>query len=110
MKVLTHRPLPSRVMLMSTGSGIFAGSPMVPTSFATHSLPSCFTSQSFEVSAVAVIAQLSFGLSDQRISSGAPGTLKTLVGFIALRSHATRVAPNFFIASASPISSPIGRM
>ena len=73
-------------------------------------MPSCFTSQSFEVSAAAVIAQLSLGLSDQRISSGAPGTLNTLVGFIAFRSHTTMVVPNFFIASASPMSCPIGRM
>ena len=62
------------------------------------------------MSAAAVIAQLSLGLSDQRISSGAPGTLNTLVGFIAFRSHATMVLPKFFIASPSLISCPIGRM
>ena len=111
MKVFTHRPLPSAVMLMSTGSGIFAGSPIVPTSFAAHSpFASCFTSQSFEVSAAAVIAQLSPGFSDQRISSGAPGTASTCVGFIAFRSHTTIVLPKFFIASASLMSSPRGRM
>ena len=111
MKVLTHRPLPSRVMLMSTGSGICEGSPIVPTSFALHSpLASCLTSQSFDVSAAAVIAQLSFGLSDQRISSGAPGTESTFWGFNAFRSHTTMVLPKFFIASASLISSPSGRI
>ena len=67
-------------------------------------------SQSFEVSAAAVIAQLSPGLSDQRISSGAPGTLKTFFGFIAFRSHTTIVLPKCFIASASLMSSPSGRM
>ena len=98
-------------MLMSTGSGILAGSPMVPTSLACHSpLASGLTSQSLEVSAAAVIAQLSPDLSDQRISSGAPGTLKTFFGFIALRSHTTIVLPNFFIASASFTRSPSGRM
>src|SRR5712671_2277606 len=102
MNVLTQRPLPSRVMLMSTGSGILDGSPMVATSFAVHwPFASCLTSHSFEVSAAAVIAQLSFGLSDQRISSGAPGTANTLVGFIVFRFHSTMLLPNFFIASAS---------
>src|SRR6266480_7918311 len=97
MKVLTHSPLPSRVMLMSTGSGILDGSPMVATSFAAHwPFASCLTSHSFEVSAAAVMAQLSFGLSDQRISSGAPGTLNTFVGFIAFRSQTTMLLPKFF--------------
>ncbi|MNC93933.1 hypothetical protein D3C83_106710 [compost metagenome] len=68
------------------------------------------TSQSFEVSAVAVIAQLSLGLSDQRISSGAPGTASTFVGLIAFRSHTTMVLPNFFMASPSLMGSPSGRM
>ena len=110
MKVLTHSPLPSRVMLMSTGSGILAGSPMVPTSLACQSPLTSLTSQSLEVSAAAVMAQLSPDLSDQRISSGAPGTLKTFLGFMALRSHITIVLPNFFIASASFTRSPSGRM
>jgi hypothetical protein len=39
---------------------------------------SCLISQSLEVSAVAVTAQLSPSFSDQRISSGAPGTLDDL--------------------------------
>ena len=107
MKVLTHKPLPSAEMLMSTGSGIFAGSPIVATSLACHSpAASCLTSHSFEVSAVAVMAQLSPSFSDQRISSGAPGTLKTFCGFIAFKSQATMVAPKCFMASASPISLP----
>ena len=45
------------------------------------------------MSAAAVMAQLSPALSDQRISSGAPGTLKTFFGFMALRSHTTIVLP-----------------
>ena len=54
MKVLTHRPLPSALMLMSTGSGIFAGSPMVATSLACQRpCASGLMSQIFEVSAVA---------------------------------------------------------
>src|SRR5258708_28496874 len=102
MNVLTQRPLPLRVMLMSTGSGILDGSPMVPTSFAIHSpLASCLTSQSFEVSAAAVIAQLSLGLSDQRVSIGAPGTANTLVGLIAFTSQIPMMLTNFFIASPS---------
>src|SRR6267143_7284027 len=101
MNVLTQRPLPSRVMLMSTGSGILAGSPMVATSLACHWPPaSCLTSQILEVSAVAATAQLSRGASDQRISSGAPGTLSTFFAFIALRSQTTIVLPKRFIASA----------
>src|SRR5262245_64575318 len=97
MNVLTQSPVPSLLMLMSTGSGIFEGSPMTPTSLACHSPEaSGLTSQSFEVSADAVIAQLSPSLSDQRISSGAPGTLRTFFGFMALRSHTTIVLPNFF--------------
>ncbi len=67
-------------------------------------------SQIFEVSAAAVTAQLSPALSDQRISSGAPGTLKIFFGFMALRSHATMVPPKFFMASASFTRSPSGRM
>src|SRR5258708_1333257 len=82
MKVLTQRPLPSRVMLISTGNGILAGSPIVATSLACHSpLASCFTSQIFEVSAAAAPAQLSPGFKDQRISSGPPGTLTIFSGF-----------------------------
>src|SRR5260370_40936560 len=101
MKVLTPGRLPSGLLLMSPGRGILDGSPMVPTSFAAHwPFASCLTSHSFEVSAAAVIAQLSFGLSDQRISSGAPGTANTLVGFIVFRVHSTMLLPNFFIASA----------
>ena len=69
-------------------------------------LASCLISQIFEVSAVAVTAQLSPCLSDQRISSGAPGTLRILVGFIALRSHTTIVLPKRFIASGSFTSFP----
>src|SRR2546426_9383554 len=101
MKVLTHRPLPSRVMLMSTGRGILDGSPMVPTSLAAHwPFASCLTSHSFEVSAAAVIAQLSFGLSDQRISSGAPGTGSTLVGFIVFRDRkSTRLNSSHLVIS-----------
>ncbi len=107
MKVLTQRPLPSAVMLMSTGSGIFAGSPMVATSFAIHSPPaSCFTSQIFDVSAVATTAQLSPSLSDQRISSGEPGTLNTVFGVIAFRSHRTIEVPKRFMASPSCTSLP----
>ena len=50
-------------MLMSTGSGILDGSPMVATSFACHSpAASCLMSQILEVSAVAVTAQLSPGV------------------------------------------------
>ncbi len=61
---------------------------MVATSLACHSpAASGLMSQSFEVSAVAVIAQLSPSFSDQRISSGAPGTARTFLGVIALRSH-----------------------
>src|SRR5437764_14377623 len=102
MKVLTHRPLPSRVMLMSTGKGILAGSPIVATSFACHSpLASCFTSQILEVSAVAATAQLSPGFKDQRISSGATGTVKTFCGFMAFKSHSTMVLPKSFIACGS---------
>ena len=87
-------------MLMSTGNGIFDGSPIVATSFACHSpLLSCLMSQILEVSAVAATAQLSTELSYQRISNGAPGTLKIFFGFIALRSHSTMVPPNRFIAS-----------
>ena len=97
-------------MLMSTGRGIFVGSPMVPTSLACHAPLSSLTSQSFDVSAAAVIAQLSPGFGDQRISSGAPGTLKTLVGFIVFRSHDAMLLPNFFIASPSFTRSPSGRM
>jgi hypothetical protein len=33
MKVLTQSPLPSAVIEMSTGSGIFSGSPIVPTCY-----------------------------------------------------------------------------
>jgi hypothetical protein len=63
-----------------------------------------------DVSAAAVTAQLSAGASDQRISSGAPGTLKIFVGFMAFRSHAAMVAPKRFMASASCTSSPSGLM
>ena len=52
------------------------------------------------------MAQLSPSLSDQRISSGAPGTLKIFCGFIAFTSHATMVLPKRFIASPSFISLP----
>ena len=96
---------------MSTGSGIFVGSPMVATSLAFHwPLASGRTSQSFEVRAAAVTAQLSPGFNDQRISSGAPGTCMTVFGFIAFRSQATIVFPKRFIASASLMSSPSGLM
>ncbi len=58
MKVFTHRPFASAVIEMSTGSGIFAGSPMAATSFAAHfPCASRLISQSCEVSAVAVMAQ-----------------------------------------------------
>jgi hypothetical protein len=79
MNVLTQSPLPSARMLMSTGNGIFAGSPMVATSLALHlpSLPGR-TSQSLEVSAAAVTAQSSFFASDQRISRGPPGTARAV--------------------------------
>src|SRR5258708_37420253 len=98
-------------MLISTGSGILDGSPMVPTSFAIHSpLASCLTSQSFEVSAAAVIAQLTLGLSDHRISSGAPGTANTLVGLSALKAQSTMAFPNVFIASPHLTGSPSGPM
>jgi hypothetical protein len=84
---------------------------MVATSLACHSPAlSGLMSQIFEVSAAAVTAQLSPALSDQRISRGAPGTLKTFFGFIALRSHITIVLPKRFIASASFTRSPSGRM
>ena len=112
MKVLTHRLLPSAAIEMSTGSGILAGSPMVATSLACHAPPppaAGLTSHSLEVSAVAVMAQSSPPASDQRISSGAPGTLKICCGRMALRSHITMVAPKFFIASPSLMSSPSGR-
>ena len=111
MNVLTQSPVPSLLMLMSTGSGICVGSPMTATSLACHSPDaSGLISQSFEVSAEAVIAQVSPSLSDQRISSGAPGTLSAFLGFIALRSHTTIVLPKRFIASASLMRSPRGRM
>ena len=111
MKVLTHSPVPSLLMLMSTGNGIFVGSSMTATSFACHSPEaSGLMSQSFEVSAVAVIAQVSPSLSDHRISSGAPGTLRTFFGFIALRSQTAMVFPKRFMASASFTSSPRFRM
>src|ERR1043166_3776741 len=72
MKVLTHSPLPSRAMLISTGSGILAGSPIAPTSFAFHSpWASCLTSQSFEVSAVAVIAQFPYAWKPEPEQVGA---------------------------------------
>src|SRR5438046_8776084 len=107
MEVSTHRALPSRVMLMSTGSGILDGSPMVPTSFAAHWPPaSCLTSHSLEVSAAAVIAQLSFGMSDQRISSGAPGTLNTFAGFIGFSSQTAMVLTQRATAAASLLASP----
>ena len=107
MKVLTHRPLPSALIEMSTGNGIFEGSPMVATSLACHwPAPSCLTSHSLDVNAVAVIAQLSVPASDQRTSSGAPGTSNTLVGFIDFRSHIAIVAPKFFIALPSATSLP----
>ena len=48
--------------------------------------------------------------SDQRISSGAPGTLSTFCGVSAFRSHTTTVLPKCFIASPSPTSSPRLRM
>ena len=55
MNVLTQSPVPSLLMLISTGSGIFAGSPMTATSLACHSPEaSGLTSQSFDVSAEAV--------------------------------------------------------
>ena len=60
--------------------------------------------------AVAVTAQLSPDFNDQRISNGAPGTLKIFFGFIAFKSHITIVLPNNFIASGSLITSPNGRM
>ena len=102
MKVFTHNPLASAVMEMSTGNGTLAGSPIVATSLACHSpLASCLTSHSLEVSAVAVIAQLSVPLSDQRTSSGAPGTLNTFLGCIAFKSHCTMVLPKRFMASGS---------
>lgn len=111
MKVFTHRPLPSARIEMSTGSGVLAGSPIAPTSLACHwPLASFFTSHRREVSAVAVIAQSSFGASDQRISSGAPGTLSTCSGRIAFRFQTTIVLPNCFIAAPSFISVPRGIM
>src|SRR5205807_8987170 len=110
MNVLTHRPLPSALMLMSTGSGIFDGSPMSATACACHwPDASCLTSHSFEVSAEAVTAQLSPCLSDQRISSGAPGTASTFDGFMAFRSHTTIGLPKCFIASGSLMRSPRSR-
>ena len=69
-------------------------------------MASCLISQSFEVRALAVTAQLSPWLRDQRISSGAPGTLKIFVGFIAFKSQSTMVLPKCFIASASFTSLP----
>ena len=111
MKVLTHRLLPSAAIEMSTGSGVFAGSPIGATSRACHSpLASCFISHSFDVSAEAVMAQLSASFSDQRISSGAPGVLSTLVGFMDLKSHTTIVLPNCFMAAGSAISLPRSAM
>ena len=53
------------------------------------------------------IRELGAILADQRISSGAPGTLSTFFGVSALRSQTTMVLPNFFMASASPTSLPI---
>src|SRR5437763_15964336 len=107
MKVLTHRPLPSAVMEMSTGSGTCAGSPIVATSRAAHLPPSAgLMSQSFEVRAAAVTAQFCPAASAQRISSGAPGTLSTWVGGMDFRFHTTTVLPNFFIDSTSLIDYP----
>src|SRR5438094_8726655 len=86
MNVLTQSPVPSLLMLMSTGSGILAGSPMTATSLACHSpAASGLTSQSFEVSAVAVIAQVSPSFHVHRMSSGAPGTVRPLFGLIVFR-------------------------
>ena len=81
-------------MEMSTGSGICAGSPIVATSFAFHS-PSAsgLMSHSLEVSAVAVIAQFWPGASAQRISSGAPGTLR-----ICSRLHRLQVPHHHGVA------------
>ncbi|NTV10368.1 MAG: hypothetical protein HGA47_06285 [Zoogloea sp.] len=60
MNVLIQRPLPSLVIEMSTGNGISAGLPMVPTLWACHSpCMSCAYTQMLEVSAVVVTAQLS---------------------------------------------------
>ncbi len=111
MNVLTHRPLPSAVIEMSTGSGTFAGSPIVPTSLACQRpAASCFTSHSFDVSAVAVIAQFWSEPSAQRISSGAPGTAKICAGSIVLWFHSTIVPPNCAMAFGSLTTSPSSRM
>ena len=58
------------------------------------------------MSAVAVIAQLSPSFSDQRISSGAPGTASTFLGVNALRSQITMVLPKRFMASGLATSLP----
>src|ERR1700730_17870679 len=102
MNVLTQSPLPSAVMEISTGRGILAGSPIVATSFAAQ-VPagSCLISQILDVNAAAVTAQFWPGASAQRISNGAPGTLRTWVGFLLLRSQTTTVEPKRFMASGS---------
>src|SRR5436309_15997849 len=99
MNVLTQSPVPSLLMLMSTGSGICVGSPMTATSLACHSPDaSRLMSQSFEGSAEAVIAQVSPCLIDQLIPIGAPRTLSTFWGFIALRSLDPVVLPQRLLA------------
>jgi len=91
--------LPSAVMEISTGSGICAGLPIVrPPWQPTHRL-ALLMSHSFEVNAAAVIAQFWPGASDQRISNGAPGTLRICVGCMDFRFHTTTVLPKCFIAS-----------
>src|ERR1700751_5101953 len=94
MKVVTHKALASAEIEASTGNGILAGSPIVATSWAFHSLlASWLMSQSFEVRAENVIAQSSPSFSDQRISSGAPGTLKIFSGCMDFKFHRTIVLP-----------------
>src|SRR6202048_285871 len=96
-QVFTHNVFASAEIEASTGIGIVAGSPIVATSLACHSLLALWLiSQSFEVSAEKVIAQSSSSFSDQRISSGVPGTLKIFSGCMRLKFHSTIVLPKCF--------------
>jgi len=94
-------------MLMSTGSGIFVGSSMTADLLR---LPLAggvgLMSQSLEVSAVAVIAQVSPSLSDQPDLERRAGNAQDLLRFIRLRSQTAMVFPERFMASASFTSSP----
>src|SRR5262249_60818567 len=100
MNVLTQSPVPSLLMLMSTGSGIFVGSPMTATSLASHSPEaSGMMSQSFEVSAGAVIAQLSPSISNQRNSMRAPSRSSMAFSVIVLQAYTTNLYPYLLSSS-----------